>query len=162
MVCSSCSSLVTNMAAFLPYIIPTCVQRLGQQELVESCEELRLLVLQLLISIIELCKEKMNIYIDDLIKILQRTISDPFHQVKKVDIFLCKCYCKVYINVVISFFLYQESCRCTCLLAKAIPEQFYYQADSLVKPLIQAITHQHSKVRVAVIEVKILIFINPF
>ena len=72
------------MSAFLPYVIPTCVQRLGQQEIVETCEELRLLLMELLTSLVEVCKDKMAMYIDDLVKILQKTIADPFHHVKKV------------------------------------------------------------------------------
>ena len=78
------------MSSFLPYVIPTCVQRLGQQEIIETCEELRLLLMELLIALVDVCREKMAIYLDDMIKILQKTISDPFHQVKKVrcqDIF---------------------------------------------------------------------------
>ncbi|CAB4015757.1 dynein assembly factor 5, axonemal, partial [Paramuricea clavata] len=45
-----------------------------------------------------------------------------------------------------------ESCKYSCLLAKTIPDQFYYQAESLVKPLLLSIAHQHSKVRLAVLE----------
>lgn len=33
-----------------------------------------------------------------------------------------------------------------------LSEHFHMQADSLVKPLMMTITHQHSRVRVAVIE----------
>ena len=80
----SVSSCVQDMAAFLPYVIPTCVQRLGQQEITETCEELRLLLMELLTALVEVCKEKMAMYIDDLVKILQKTIADPFHHVKKV------------------------------------------------------------------------------
>ena len=80
----SVSSRVQDMAAFLPYVIPTCVQRLGQQEITETCEELRLLLMELLTALVDVCKEKMAMYIDDLVKILQKTIADPFHHVKKV------------------------------------------------------------------------------
>ena len=75
---------VMDMSQFLPYIIPTVVQRLGQPELVEPCEEIRLSMVQMLLSVIEICGEKVGIYIDDLIKILQRTLVDPFHDVRKV------------------------------------------------------------------------------
>ena len=75
---------VTDLSQFLPYIIPTIVQRLGQPELVEPCEELRLYTVELLYSVAEICGEKLGVYIDDLIKILQRTLVDPFHDVRKV------------------------------------------------------------------------------
>jgi hypothetical protein len=55
--------------------------------------------------------------------------------------------------IIHALFLFQESCKCSCLLAKTIPDQFYYQAESLVKPLLLSIAHQHSKVRLAVLEV---------
>lgn len=76
---------VTDLSQFLPYIIPTVVQRLGQPEIVESCEELRLYIVEILCSVIEICREKVSVYIDDMIKILQRTLIDPFHDVRKVS-----------------------------------------------------------------------------
>ena len=76
---------VTDLSSFLPYIIPTVVQRLGQPEIVEPCEELRLYIVELLCSVIEICREKVGVYIDDMIKILQRTLVDPFHDVRKVS-----------------------------------------------------------------------------
>ena len=76
---------VTDLSQFLPYIIPTVVQRLGQPEIVESCEELRLYIVEMLCSVVEICREKVGAYIDDMIKILQRTLVDPFHDVRKVS-----------------------------------------------------------------------------
>ena len=75
---------VTDLSQFLPYIIPVVVQRLGQPELVESCEELRLYMVEMLRSVTEIAGEKVGVYIDDMIKILQRTLVDPFHDVRKV------------------------------------------------------------------------------
>jgi len=73
------------MTVFLPYIIPTITQRLGQPEIVETSEELRLVLMESLLSVIELSQSKMSVYIDDMIKILQRTNVDPFHEVRKVS-----------------------------------------------------------------------------
>ena len=61
------------------------VQRLGQPEIVESCEELRLYIVEMLCSVVEICHEKVGVYIDDMIKVLQRTLVDPFHDVRKVS-----------------------------------------------------------------------------
>ena len=77
---------VTDLWSFLPYIIPTVVQRLGQPEIAESCEELRLYLVELLCSVTEICGEKIGVYIDDMVKILQRTLVDPFHDVRKVSL----------------------------------------------------------------------------
>ena len=76
---------VTDLSQFLPYLIPTVVQRLGQPEIVESCEELRLYIVEMLCSVVEICRKKVGVYIDDMIKILQRTLVDPFHDVRKVS-----------------------------------------------------------------------------
>lgn len=127
-VVSEFAKQVTDLSQFLPYIIPTVVQRLGQPEIVESCEELRLYIVEMLCSVVEICCEKVGVYIDDMIKVLQRTLVDPFHDVRK------------------------ESCHCTNILATAVPEQFYFQANSLVNPLLKSLSHQHSKVRVSCIK----------
>ncbi|XP_038675624.1 dynein assembly factor 5, axonemal-like [Scyliorhinus canicula] len=112
----------------LPQLIPTAVQRLGQQDLTEPAEELRLVLLQLLVLTVEVCGRKLASYLEDMVKILQRTIVDPFPEVKKM------------------------SCECAAKYAKCTPEIFHMQAESLIKPLMQTISHQHSKVRVAVIQ----------
>lgn len=119
---------IQNPVNNLPYIMPVLVQRLGQQEIVEPSEELRLLLVEFCSSIVEFSGKNLNVYLDDFIKILQRTIIDPFPDVKK------------------------ESCRCAAALAKSIPEYFHMQSESLIKPLLLSITHQHSKVRTIVIQ----------
>lgn len=112
----------------LPYVMPVLVQRLGQQDIVEPSEELRLQMVEMLSQIVTLSADKMMVYLDDSIRILQRTIQDPFPEVKK------------------------ESCKCASKLAKSIPQHFHMQSESLIKPLLTAISHQHSRVRVCVIE----------
>ncbi|XP_022319894.2 dynein axonemal assembly factor 5-like [Crassostrea virginica] len=112
----------------LPYVMPVLVQRLGQQEVTEPSEEIRLMLAEFLTQIVEFSGKKLSVYLDDLVRILQRTILDPFPDVKK------------------------ESCRCTSKVAKAIPEYFHMQSESLVSPLLMSITHQHAKVRTLVVE----------
>lgn len=112
----------------LPYFMPVMVLRLGQQELTEPSEELRLTLVELLTIVVGSAKKKTGAYLDDMIKILERTIVDPYPEVKK------------------------ESCRCASLLARTIPEYFHMQSEALIKPLLISISHQHSKVRVTVIE----------
>lgn len=119
---------VSDASEFLPYIIPVIVQRLGQQDIVEQSEEIRLNIVVFLTQLIDFTKKKIGAYVDDMVKILQRTIVDPYPEVKK------------------------ESCKCAALLAKTVPEVFHLQSESLIKPLLMTITHQHSRVRVAAIE----------
>jgi len=118
---------VSEPEDYLPYVIPVMVNRLGQQELVEPSEELRLLLVEFLKEILERSGQKLAVYLDDLIRIFQRTIIDPYSEVKKV------------------------SCYCASIVAKAIPAYFHAQSESLIKPLLMAISHQHSKVRTLVI-----------
>ncbi|KAG2455812.1 DAAF5 factor, partial [Polypterus senegalus] len=111
----------------LPYLLPALAQRLGGPEIVEPAEELRLALLELVTLTVEVCGKKLSPYLDDMVRILQRGIVDPFPDVKK------------------------ESCRCASSYAECIPEHFHMQSESLIKPLMQTISHQHSRVRVAVI-----------
>ncbi|XP_033749456.1 dynein assembly factor 5, axonemal-like [Pecten maximus] len=120
--------VITDPQENLPYIMPILVQRLGQQDIVETSEELRLELTGLLLDIVEFSGKKMAAYLDDCIKILAKAIIDPFPEVRK------------------------ESCKCAAKLAKAIPEYFQMMSESLIKPLLMTITHQHSRVRVIVVE----------
>lgn len=89
----SFTSHIVDLSTFLPYIIPTVTQRLGQAEMVEPCEELRLCLVEMLCSIVEICQNSMETYIDDMVKILQRTFLDPFHEVRKVSSILPSGMC---------------------------------------------------------------------
>lgn len=119
---------VSNPEEYLSYTVPVFVLRLGQQEIVEPSEEIRLQLVEVLSFIIEKCGSKMGVYVEDCVRILQRTLVDPYADVKR------------------------ESCKCSSMLAKSCPQNFYMQADSLVKPLLLNIAHQHSKVRLTIVE----------
>ncbi|XP_035389658.1 dynein assembly factor 5, axonemal [Electrophorus electricus] len=112
----------------LPYLLPSLAQRLGGKEIREPAEELRLSMVELLSLTVEVCGRHLAPYLDDIIKILQKTIIDPFPDVKR------------------------ESCKCTIQFARCVPDHFHMQAESLVKPLMQTISHQHTRVRVAATE----------
>eukprot|EP00112_Aurelia_sp_Birch-Aquarium-sp1_P015656 Seg3494.1 transcript_id=Seg3494.1/GoldUCD/mRNA.D3Y31 product="Dynein assembly factor 5 axonemal" protein_id=Seg3494.1/GoldUCD/D3Y31 len=109
---------------YLPYIIPVLVDRLGGQEIVEHTEEIRFLQLESLFCLIQVCKGHLEPYAKDLIQILGMTVLDAFPDAKK------------------------ESCKCIEELAKAVPEKFYFHGESLIKPLLMSVSHQHHKVRV--------------
>ena len=123
-----CLDIVPQPHLFLPFLVPTLAQRLGQQEMVESSEEVRLVLVEMLSKIIDLSGKKIAAYLDDLINVLQKTIVDPYPEVKK------------------------ESCKCASALAKSIPEHFHMQSETLIKPLLLIISHQHSKVRLHSVE----------
>ncbi|KAL6102916.1 dnaaf5 [Pungitius sinensis] len=111
----------------LPYLMPCLAHRLGEKELLEPAEELRLSAVEMLTLAVEVCGKHLAPYLTEIIHILQRTIVDPFPDVRR------------------------ESCKCTINFAKCVPEHFHMQAESLVKPLMQTVSHQHYRVRVSVI-----------
>ena len=76
--------VVTDFSVALPYIMPVLVARLGQQEITESSEELRLSMITMLTSFMDHCGAKVPPYLNDVVTILQRTLVDPYHEVKKV------------------------------------------------------------------------------
>ncbi|XP_063790584.1 dynein axonemal assembly factor 5 isoform X2 [Pseudophryne corroboree] len=123
-----CVTNVPRPEEALSYLVPAITQRLGNPEIVEPSEELRLALTELLSLLVEVCGKKLGPYLDEMVRILQRTIIDPFPDVKR------------------------ESSKCAVNYARSIPEHFHLQAESLIKPLMQTISHQHSKVRVAVIQ----------
>ena len=85
---SSCfhrfAPVVMDFSVALPYLMPVLVARLGQQDITEPSEELRLLMLIMMTSFTDLCGSKMAPYLSDTVTILQRTLVDPYHEVKKV------------------------------------------------------------------------------
>lgn len=81
----------------LPYLMPCLAQRLGEKEILEPTEELRLLTMEMLTLIVDVCGKHLAPYLNEMINILQRTIVDPFPDVKR------------------------ESCKCTVNFAKSVP-----------------------------------------
>uniref|UniRef100_A0A8C3TCU0 Dynein axonemal assembly factor 5 n=1 Tax=Chelydra serpentina TaxID=8475 RepID=A0A8C3TCU0_CHESE len=117
-------------AEALPCLLPALAQRLcppqGQSH--EPCEELRLALIQVLGLLLELCEAALAPYLPEVIHILQATLLDPYPEVKR------------------------ESCRCAAASARAMPEHFHMHSEFLIKPLMQTVSHQHFRVRVAVIQ----------
>ncbi|KAM5300602.1 dynein axonemal assembly factor 5 [Glossophaga mutica] len=117
----------------LPRLLPALAARLAGPDPArrpppEACEELRLALVQLLRLAVDLGGAALAPHLDDAVRALRCTILDPFAAVRR------------------------ESCECAAALARATPDHFHMQAESLVGPLMQSIAHQHWKVRVAVLE----------
>ncbi|XP_032183582.1 dynein assembly factor 5, axonemal isoform X2 [Mustela erminea] len=117
----------------LPRLLPALAARLAGPESArgrppEACEELRLALVQLLSLAVRLGGPALAPHLDDAVRALRCTLLDPFAAVRR------------------------ESCDCAASLARATPEHFHMQSESLIGPLMQSISHQHWKVRVAVTE----------
>lgn len=94
---TECISRVPKPEESLPYLVPCLAQRLGEKEIVEPAEELRLSAAELLSLTVEVCGRHVAPYLTDVINILQRTVVDPFPDVRR------------------------ESCKCTVNFAKCVP-----------------------------------------
>ncbi|NXQ52942.1 DAAF5 factor, partial [Anthoscopus minutus] len=112
----------------LPVLLPALAQRLCPPQGAEPSEELRLGLVQLLSLLLQRCGASMAPYLGDIARVLQATLLDHYAEVRR------------------------ESCRCAVACARAMPEHFHMQSESLIKPLMQTISHQHYRVRVDVIQ----------
>ncbi|KAM6424500.1 dynein axonemal assembly factor 5 [Liasis olivaceus] len=116
-------------AEALPVLMPALAQRLGLPHGDgEACEELRLGLLQLLTDLLRRCDGRaLAPYLPETVRVLRGALLDPFPPAKR------------------------EGCQAAAAAAAALPDHFHMQSESLINPLMQAISHQHYKVRVAVI-----------
>ena len=113
-------------------IIMQLHQRLGGKDVKEQSEEIRLELLSIAYIIIEHKsnpKHALEIYFQELVAILINSFNDNYPEVKK------------------------KTCSCTKLLANKLSGSvFHMQSETLVKPLLANITHQHSRVRKDIVD----------
>jgi dynein assembly factor 5 len=70
--------------ALLAAIVPVLHARLATPIIMESSEEIRLLLLKNTNELVLLCQDKASPFIQELSEIIMRTLHDPFPDVKKV------------------------------------------------------------------------------
>ncbi|KAL2914850.1 hypothetical protein HK105_205592 [Polyrhizophydium stewartii] len=119
---------VDSIIPFLPYIMPAFVARLGQPEIVEPSEEIRLLMLRALLEMVEGSKAGFSPFVEDTVKILARTLADSFPDVKK------------------------DSCRLVIELCKHNARPVAFHGDAVAKAILPVLHHRHSSVRTVAIE----------
>lgn len=68
----------------LSIVVPVLVARLGQAEIVEPSEEVRLSLMGFVAELIKFCTTGMAPFVGDMVLILQQTLCDPYPEVKKV------------------------------------------------------------------------------
>lgn len=112
----------------LSYIVPVVQQRLGQVEIVEPAEEIRLQTVQYLSAITDAVQVGMVPFVDDVVGIIQRIVNDPYPEVKK------------------------ESCKLVVKLCSFCPRQIHYHGQTLSKAILPALGHRHSAVRLAALQ----------
>lgn len=121
-------------SSYLEYICSVIGRRLGQAEMIEESEEMRLQLVQQIRELVEKFKGDSNNKTDlilksynDIIDVLVRTIKDPYPAIQK------------------------ESCEVVRLLAVATPS-FRYRAEVLIKPMSFMLQHRYSANRAIAIE----------
>ncbi|KFM80494.1 HEAT repeat-containing protein 2, partial [Stegodyphus mimosarum] len=97
--------------------------RLGKTDEREPSEEVRLMEVHLLLTLIKKYEGDILKYLNDLTKILSSCIVDDCPEIKR------------------------KSCECTSVLACKHKTHFHMVSSSLLKPLLQTISHQHFKTR---------------
>jgi dynein assembly factor 5, axonemal len=120
----------TDMTSML---LMTLYQRLGGKDVKEQSEEIRLELYKLTQKLIEdkssQQKTIFEVHFQELVSILCNSFNDMYPEVKKTG------------------------CLCARLLAfKLKGSNFHMQSESLVKPLLTNLTHQHSRVRKDIVE----------
>lgn len=132
--------IISNLLRTLPengyyveVIVPVIVRRIGQKEIIEDSEELRLQLVQQLLQIIdkfavnELKGDQLKNSYNDIIDVLLKTLRDP------------------YVNV------QRECCSIVRSLANATPS-FHCRAESLADPLIMLLKHRQWLSRIEAIK----------
>lgn len=113
---------------FLSELIPILLWRLGDKEVNEPSEEVRLRLVSLLDAVILKYNKFCGPFTGDVVQILTKMLVDSYPKIR------------------------QESCKCAGDLAVTVPRYFYDQSNKLVKPILQSFSHQHYRMRVAAIE----------
>ncbi|KAJ3055054.1 HEAT repeat-containing protein 2 [Rhizophlyctis rosea] len=117
-----------QIGQFLPYVIPAAEGRLAQLEIVEPAEEIRLQLVKLLAKISRKGGSDIASYSEIFVRILSKTLVDPFPDVRK------------------------KSCEMVEILCVAIPRALSYHGAAISKALIPSLQHRHSSVRIAAIQ----------
>lgn len=134
---------------YLNFIVPVIAKRIGQIEIVEESEELRLQLLQQLKFIIEKYKELIDhgsVRIGDGKDVLLKPYNDI------IDI-LKVCLEDSYPAIL------KECCAIIKSTSEASPS-FHYRAESLVDPLANLLKHRQSPVRIASVQALTIVCLN--
>ncbi|KAL0278385.1 UNVERIFIED_CONTAM: hypothetical protein PYX00_000222 [Menopon gallinae] len=113
---------------FLSELISILLWRLGENEVNEPSEEIRLRLVTMTDDVISKVETNISPFAGDLVQILTRTLIDSYPKVR------------------------QMSCKCAGNLASTAPRNFYDHSNKLIKPILASFNHQHFRMRVAAIE----------
>ncbi|OUM70216.1 hypothetical protein PIROE2DRAFT_37495, partial [Piromyces sp. E2] len=113
---------------FISYIMPVFVNRYSQPEIIEPSEEIRLATVELILKISDISKREITPFVEDIVRILDRTLQDPYPEVKKVS-------CKIIISLV-----------------ENAERQVSLFGEKITKSLAPTLQHKHSSVRIIALQ----------
>ncbi|KAI9139692.1 armadillo-type protein [Paraphysoderma sedebokerense] len=119
---------ISSPQPFLPYIIPVLVSRLTPVEIVEPSEEIRLSLIEYLFDLIVLSGKDVALFVDDVVAIVDRILTDGFQDVRKI------------------------ACRIVIETAKLAPQRFALHSAAVLKALSPSLGHRHSAVRIITLQ----------
>lgn len=117
----------TNLTDFLPIIIPEFVKKLGDKDAIEPSEEIRHNLMETFLILVRKSGKPLSIFIGDLLKLCSNTLADSYSEIKRI------------------------SCSIINVLSQLKDHSFYADSEQLIKPLINNLCHQHSKVRLDIV-----------
>jgi hypothetical protein len=109
----------------LPLLVPVLVERIGQPVVAEETEELRLALVELVLSALNVAEEEVADYKEEIVLILTRALADSFADVKKT------------------------ACQAVEALVRVAPRHASTASPALIKAVVPNLKHSHFKVRVA-------------
>lgn len=111
----------------LLHLVPAIHHGLATVPVVEESEDVRLLQVRIISSLITQFEGQMIPYMDDVVSILKEVVLDGCPEVRKA------------------------AGECVSCFARATRDKFHMQSEALVKPLVKALRHQRFKNRIACI-----------
>ncbi|KAI8802141.1 kinase-like domain-containing protein [Cladochytrium replicatum] len=131
----------------MPTLVPTLVSRLAQNEIAEPAEEIRLLMVHLMADLVGLVGSGVGPFADEYIRILLKTLVDPYPEIKKVGRrghFKSEGERRK---------VKGDSCKLVGKIAEHVPKALSFAGDSVPKTLLVSLVHRHSSVRPEALQV---------
>eukprot|EP00898_Chlorokybus_atmophyticus_P003699 jgi/Chlat1/432/Chrsp103S00944 len=124
------ASLMPSVEMLLPAVMPVIRQRMGSTPVLEPSEEIRLQLMQLVGDVLpKRDAGALQGFMDDVASIMCRSLLDTYHEIKKA------------------------SCHGLVRIATTVPASAVEaHSAALVKALLTNVSHQHHRVRVAILE----------
>ena len=138
-----------DVSSLMAFLMPVVMARSGALNddpdlpIVEASEEIRLLLAELVSVIIPRVSEtNLEMFADDICTVASKLLLDPFQDVKKVNILFQVYFSKL-----------KEACKIIISMTSKCTHKTAMNYASLTRHILTNVSHKHSSVRVAAIQV---------